>query len=78
MQGLTEVVVAANASSNSDGSLLSELCTHCYVTAMIVRRRIGGVENMITASWDDTSQAKIPTDAIAIYEALMRYKGCEL
>jgi hypothetical protein len=76
MSALTQVVLAAGASESWREVSPLGLCSHCYVTSMMVQRR--GIEGAVRASWDDVTQAKIPADVIKIYEALMAQSGCKL
>jgi hypothetical protein len=78
MQELAKVVLATNGSATPSESSFSVLCGDCYVTSMILRRRGNGDFSTSAVSWDDTSQAKISAEMLAVYEAAMAHRGCKL
>jgi hypothetical protein len=75
MSALTEVVLAAGGSATSLEVSPLFMCSHRYVTSIIVQRK--GVEGIVRASWDDVNQSKIPADVIRIYDSLMAQRGCK-
>ena len=75
MNALAEVVLAVGDSASLSERAPAGLCIHCYVTAMVVQRQ--GVKGVVSVSWDDLTQAKVPTAVIAVYESLMSLRGCK-
>jgi hypothetical protein len=75
MNALTEVVLSVGDSASLSERALAGLCFHCYMTAMIVQRQ--GVKGVVSVSWDDVTQAKIPAAIVAVYESLMAQRGCK-
>jgi hypothetical protein len=48
------------------------LCRDCITRTMTIRRRDpSGLEQTFTASWDDTTKARLPREVIQIYDAVV-------
>ena len=48
------------------------LCNDCYRNTIIIRRRDSmGMEHTYTASWDITSQSRVPREVLRVYDAVM-------
>ena len=77
MKALSETVFAANTTNNSE-ELIKHVCSDCIVTAMVVTRRKSEGDETLTASWDDPNQARVATDMLNIYQAVMANKDCKL
>ena len=75
ISAITKVVLSVGDSASFNELAPTGMCAHCYVTAMIVQRR--GVEDIVRASWDNVTQAKVPAALFAVYESLMAEGGCK-
>jgi hypothetical protein len=78
MKALTEAVFAINVTHNTEELTNKYVCADCIVTAMVVTRRKTEVNETISASWDDGTQAHVAADMLNIYQAVMANKDCKL
>ena len=78
LHAIAKTVLDAESSAFSSGGSMMGTCADCYVTAMVVQRRSASAVDVLSASWDDASRGKVPSDVMSIHESLMTLRGCKL
>ena len=77
VQALSKIVLGASSPNASREAYVSVMCGDCYLTTMSLQRRDARGLSAFTVDWDDATQARVSTDILAIYEAVMAHKGCK-
>lgn len=56
----------------------TSVCSDCYTTSMVLRRRESdGSERTYVAYWDDSTKKNIPAEIIKIYDAIQSARDCK-
>jgi hypothetical protein len=77
LQALSKIILGPSSPNGPREAYVSVMCGDCYLTIISLQRRDTRGLSGFTVEWDDATQARVSTDIIAIYEAVMAHKGCE-
>lgn len=62
----------------SEVGINTSVCSDCYTTSIVLRRRESdGSEQRYVAYWDDSTKKKMPAEIIKIYDAVLNARDCK-